>query len=66
MLKFWKKFRTPILGVISVTLLVGSAVLIFDVPVREIVEFLIASASVVAIVIVCAMALGFVINRLRH
>lgn len=51
LLKRWRRYRTPVLVVVTTLLLVWSTVVIFDVPLAEVTGFL----------IVCVIGLGFIV-----
>lgn len=62
----WRRHSTPVLAVLATLLLVWSTVVIFDVPVDEVLGFLLVSMAGVAIIMVLAFALGWLIARLRR
>lgn len=65
-MKWFKKYRTIILGLLSLSLLIGSAVQIFDVPWYEMREFVIGAFLFVGLITLCALAAAIVINLLRR
>lgn len=66
MTKWFKKYRTMILGLLALCLLVGSAVKIFEVPWYEMREFIIGAFLFVGLITLCALAAAIVMTLLRR
>lgn len=66
MMKWFKKYRTIILGLVSLALLIGSAVKVFDVPWYEMREFVIGAFLFVGLISLCALTAAVLLALLRR
>lgn len=62
----YRRWRTPVLGVIATGLLIGSAIVIFDADPYELLEFLLGAVLGLGLLIGLAVVAGYLINRLRR
>ncbi|WP_269619188.1 hypothetical protein [Zhongshania sp. BJYM1] len=64
-IKAYKRYRTPVLAVLATTMLVCSAVWTFDVPWRDIAEYLLLCVFGVGFIALLAAALVFAVHKIR-
>ena len=65
-LRRWRRYRTPVLAVTATALLVWSAVVIFGLPVEEMLGFLLVCFIGVALIIALALIPGWLWQWFRR
>ncbi|HCS29574.1 MAG TPA: hypothetical protein DIW43_19120 [Spongiibacteraceae bacterium] len=61
----WRRYRTPVLAVVTTALLVWSTVVIFEVPLAEVAGFLAVCVAGVGIIMVLAFITSWLLQRFR-
>lgn len=62
----YRRWRTPVLGVVATTLLIGAAIVIFDADPYELLEFLLGATLGLGLLIGVAALAGYLMNRFRR
>lgn len=65
LLKRWRRYRTPVLVVVTTLLLVWSTVVIFDVPLAEVTGFLIVCVLGLLFIVLLAFIASWFLQRFR-
>ncbi|HUH38835.1 MAG TPA: hypothetical protein VL027_12905 [Spongiibacteraceae bacterium] len=62
----YRRWRTPVLGVVATVLLIGAAIVTFDADPRELLEFLLGAVLGLGLLVLVALVAGYLLNRLRR
>lgn len=65
LIRFFKRYRTAVLGVVATAMLVSASVNSFGVPLRDMLEFLLAAVLGLGIVMGVAFVAALLLRRLK-